>query len=248
MRYEPDNAVAQRPHSAVAVSRGPMAQLSLALVGASGLMLATTIWLVGLDPLPIGLAAAGYVVGAIFAIGVMRQGFPYSRLGGGNLLTLARMALVAALLAPLAGVSWSWTIVIVAIVALSLDGFDGWLARREGRVSEFGGRVDMEVDSALALILALNVWASGALGPLIVLVGLPRYGFVAAARFLPWLNQSLPERSGRKVVCVWQGATLVALNSPVLPDWLILPVVVAVAGALLWSFGRDIVWLWRSRP
>jgi phosphatidylglycerophosphate synthase len=225
-----------------------MAQLIFALVVGLGFMFATAMWLVGLSPVPLGLAAAGYLAGAIFAIGAISRGFPYSRLGAGNLVTLARMALVAALLAPLLGVSWSWAIVSVAILALSLDGIDGWLARREGRVSEFGARLDMEVDSALALILALNVWAAGALGPLIVLIGLPRYGFVAVARFVPWLNQPLPERSGRKVVCVWQGATLVALNSPVLPDWLILPVVGGVAGALLWSFGRDIVWLWRSRP
>jgi hypothetical protein len=105
----------------------------------------------------------------------------------------------------------------------------------------------MEVDSALGLILALNVWVAGVFGPLILLIGLPSYAFVVAGRFVPWLKRPLPESFARKLVCVVQVASLIALNAPIWPAWGILPVVVGVAGALLWSFGRDLVWLWRSR-
>jgi phosphatidylglycerophosphate synthase len=214
----------------------------------TALTAAVTVSLVGFALAPIGVAVAGYAVGAVLAVVLMRRGFPHPELGSGNLVTLARMALVAALLAPLVGIAPPWSVVAVATLALVLDGLDGWLVRREGRVSSFGARLDMEVDSALALIVALNVWAAGITGPLILVIALPRYVFVAAGYLLPWLHQPLPERFGRKVVLVVQVAALITLVSPVPPDWLIVPVVVGVAGALLWSFGRDILWLWRARP
>jgi phosphatidylglycerophosphate synthase len=204
--------------------------------------------LVGLTLAPLSAAIAGYVFGAIFAMVMMRRGYPHSGLGTGNVVTVLRMSMVASLLAPLVGIALPWAVVGVATLALVLDGFDGFFARREGRVSPFGGRLDIEVDSALGLILALNVWAAGVFGPLILLIGLPNYAFMVAGRFLPWLKQPLPESFARKLVCVVQVASLIALNAPIWPTWGVLPVVAGVAGALLWSFGRDIVWLWRSRP
>jgi phosphatidylglycerophosphate synthase len=203
--------------------------------------------LVGLMLVPLSLAVAGYGVGAIVAMAMMRRGYPHSGLGTGNTVTVLRMGLVASLLAPLVGIGQPWALVGVATLALVLDGFDGFFARREGRVSAFGARLDREVDSALGLILALNVWAAGVFGPLILLIGLPSYAFMVAGRFVPWLKRPLPESFARKLVCVVQVASLIALNAPIWPAWGILPVVVGVAGALLWSFGRDLVWLWRSR-
>lgn len=228
--------------------RRPLLQLSVALFGGLGALLAVASVLVGEDPVALGLAVGGYLVGAIFALSLMRRGYPHAGLGRGNLATLGRMALVASLLAPIVGVAMPWTFVAVASLALALDGVDGWLARREGFVSDFGARLDTEVDSALALILALNVWALGVTGPLILLIGLPRYVFVAAAVLLPWLNQRLPDHYSRKVVCVVQLVTLVVLSAQILPGWFVVPVVLGVAGALAWSFGRDILWLWKSRP
>jgi phosphatidylglycerophosphate synthase len=222
-------------------------QLALALLGGTGLTLVIALVLVGPTLVPLSLAVAGYGLGAIFAIAMIRRGYPHSGLGTGNVVTMLRMSLVAALLAPLAGITLPWALVGVATIALVLDGFDGFFARREGRVSAFGARLDMEVDSALGLILALNVWAAGVFGPLILLIALPSYVFMVAGRFLPWLRQPLPESFARKLVCVVQVASLIALNAPIWPTWGIVPVVVGVAGALAWSFGRDIVWLWRSR-
>jgi phosphatidylglycerophosphate synthase len=224
-----------------------MTQLLLALLVGIGVALAVAALLVGADLMGLGLTAGGYFIGAIFALSLMRRGYPHAALGRGNLATLARMALVASLLAPLVGVAMPWTFVAVATIALVLDGFDGWLARRDGLVSDFGARLDTEVDSALGLILALNVWVLGIAGPLILLIGLPRYAFVAAAVFLPWLKQPLPDRFSRKVVCVVQLVSLVVLSAQILPSGFVVPIVLGVAAALAWSFGRDIVWLWKSR-
>ena len=193
-------------------------------------------------------AVMGYLIGVSLVLILLLRGFPHPSLGACNVVTLVRLALTAGLLAPLASpVIWPWAVFGVAVLALSLDGVDGWLARRAGRASDFGARFDMEVDSALALILALNAWAAGVIGPWVLLIGLPRYAFIAAAAMLPWLNRALPERFSRKAVCVVQIAALIVLQLPVLPHVVALALVGAVALALIWSFGRDVGWLWRHR-
>ncbi len=224
-----------------------MTQLIGALMVGTIPMLTLAVLFVGFEIIPLGLAFAGYLVGGFFSVLLMRRGFPHALLGFGNLTTILRLAIISALLAPLAAVAWTWAVVVVATLALVLDGVDGWLARREGRVSSFGARLDMEVDSAFAMVLALNAWATGSTGVEVLLLGLPRYLFIATAQFLPWLNKSAPARFSGKVVCVVQLAALIALNAPIMPDFLVWPVMLAVMGALIWSFGHDIVWLWRNR-
>jgi hypothetical protein len=105
----------------------------------------------------------------------------------------------------------------------------------------------MEVDSALALILAVNAYSAGTAGAIVLLIGIPRYAFVLAGLLLPWLDRPVPERFSRKVVCVVQIATLIFLQLPPVAADLANPVVAVVALSLVWSFGRDVIWLWRNR-
>ena len=137
--------------------------------------------------------------------------------------------------------------VAVAGLALSLDGLDGWLARREGLVSDFGARFDMEVDALLALVLALIALASGKAGPWVLILGGLRYVYVAAGVFLPWLRRDLPPRWGRKTVCVVQIATLIALLAPPVIPPLSLGLAAVATTLLVWSFAADVLWLWRRR-
>lgn len=211
------------------------------------LVLAAAVAMVGWSP-ALWLSLAGHGLGVGLVAVLMRRGYPHDRLGLCNLVTLGRLALTAALLAPLAGGAAPWVVPVIAVVALSLDGVDGWLARREGLSSDFGARFDMEVDSALALILALNALAAGTVGWIVLLLGLPRYIFAAAGLVVPWLDGPLPERFSRKAVCVAQIATLIVVQLPPVRPEMANPVVAAVALALVWSFGKDILWLRRSRP
>jgi Phosphatidylglycerophosphate synthase len=146
----------------------PTTQLVLALLAGTATTLAFSVLFVGFEPRGVGLALAGYLAGAIFAVALIRRGYPHRVLGFGNLTTVFRMTMVAALLAPLGGIAMPWAVVALAIFALVLDGVDGALARRANLVSNFGGKLDMEIDSILALILALNVWAAGITGPWII--------------------------------------------------------------------------------
>ena len=137
-------------------------------------------------------------------------------------------------------------IIALSVVALSLDGLDGHLARRQRLTSRFGAAFDMEVDSAFALVLSVLA-AFGPAGPLVLLLGLPRYLLGVAGLALPWLNGTLPARYSRKVVCVVQLIVLIVLQLPGLATWFALTLVVAVAGLLAWSFGIDVVHLFRTR-
>lgn len=229
--------------------RRPLRQLGLAALLGAAPVAAVAAALAGVGhPVAVPLSLAGYLAGAGLALTLMQRGFPHGELGLCNLVTLVRLGLAAALLAPLAaGSGPGWAVVALAALALALDGVDGWLARRDGRASAFGARFDMEVDSALALILAANAWASGATGAGVLAIGLPRYVFAVAASAWPWLAAPLPERFGRKAVCVLQLATLIALQLPVLPQGLAGALVAVTTLALAWSFGRDVIWLHRGR-
>ncbi|MFK7793558.1 MAG: CDP-alcohol phosphatidyltransferase family protein [Devosiaceae bacterium] len=202
------------------------------------------------QPITLSTLAALSLYGlAVLLVGFgLSRTYPHARLGLCNIVTLTRLVIVAALAgALLSGLDPSWPIFLLAALALSLDGVDGWLARRQNLSSAFGARFDMEVDAAFALMLALLAGASGSAGPYVILLGLPHYIFLVAKFLLPWLGGALPDRYGRKVVCVAQLATLIALQLPFAISGSIDLVIIMVALALAWSFGRDILWLWRSR-
>ena len=193
-------------------------------------------------------ALALYALGAVVTGTLLQRHYPHGVLGWCNVVTLLRGVLTAflltALLLPDKG---PWLVAVVGALTLSLDGVDGWLARRKRLVSRFGARFDMEVDSALALILALHALAGGTAGPVVLVLGLTRYGFVLAGLVLPWLQHPLPERFSRKAVCVMQLSTLIALQLPVLTPPVAQALALAASAALLASFARDVLWLWRRR-
>ena len=209
-----------------------------------------------LDPAD-GLIATALPVSLFFAAGtaalhlMSTLAYEQRNFGLPNAITLLRLALVSALSAafflegPLADVGF--LLFGIATLALSLDGIDGWLARRSGMTTAFGARFDMEVDAALACMLSLVLLSSGRVGPEILILGFSRYAFVAAGYFLPWMRGPLTERFGRKVICVVQIASLCLLLLPDLPLPLARLIAITAAGLLLWSFGRDIFYLAKRR-
>ncbi|GGZ02437.1 CDP-alcohol phosphatidyltransferase family protein [Streptomyces poonensis] len=203
----------------------------------------------------IGLGPAGWLTGSAFALGTwavltraLRRTRPPS-FGPANRVTLGRAVLVGGVTALVADSFRSSPPVTLFVgltaVALILDGVDGKVARRTGTTTPLGARFDMEVDAFL--ILVLSVYVSMSLGPWVLAIGLMRYVFVAAARVLPWLNGSLPHSMARKTVAAVQGVVLLAAASGWLPYAVTLALVTVALGSLVWSFGRDVAWLWRTR-
>ncbi|MER6981994.1 CDP-alcohol phosphatidyltransferase family protein, partial [Streptomyces carpinensis] len=202
----------------------------------------------------IGMGPAGWVTGLVFAIAtwaVLSRALQRSRLrsfGAANRVTLGRATLVGGVTALVADSFESSPPVSLLVgltaVALILDGVDGKVARRTGTSTALGARFDMEVDAFL--ILVLSVYVSTRLGPWVLLIGSMRYAFVAAARVLPWLNAPLPPSTARKTVAAFQGILLLLAGANLLPYTADLGVVLLALGLLVWSFGRDVVWLWRA--
>ncbi|MDM7459044.1 MAG: CDP-alcohol phosphatidyltransferase family protein [Paracoccus sp. (in: a-proteobacteria)] len=202
----------------------------------------------------IGLGALGGLVGmsallggACLVVHFLRRTYPHDRLGGCNLVTMMRLSLVALLLGGVAegGLS-GWPVVFAASLALALDGVDGWLARRSGLASDFGGRFDLEVDAALALVLAVLALQSPHYGPAVLVLGLMRYVFLLGGVFAPWMRASLPYSQRRRVICVVQLAALIALQLPLAQTAPLAWGARLAAIALIWSFAVDTLWLWRN--
>ena len=171
---------------------GEFAATAFAL--AAGLVVLTAL-MPGAGAGPTVAAVLFFAVGAAVAGRALGRSYPHDHLGFCNGITLGRLALTAALVAPLlAGAGASWAVFAVAVIALSLDGFDGWLARRQGYVSDFGARFDMEVDSMLALVLATSAAIASGAGAIAILLGLPRYLF-AVAGWVSAVDASRPARA-----------------------------------------------------
>ena len=193
------------------------------------------------------LAGAGMAAVLGFVLRQAMRHYPHARFGGCNTVTLARAGAVTGLAALIPAAPGGWAVLAVAALALAADGVDGWLARRSGLASAFGARFDMEVDAALAAVLAGHLWLSGQTGVEILALGLMRYVFVAGFLPFPWLAAALPDRFGRKVACVVQIAALILLQAPGWPEGVARGIGLAAVTVLTWSFGRDVLWLWRNR-
>ncbi len=223
-------------------------ELALGLLPLSGL-LAGMEWLDLLAPTVIAVTVGLYLLtGVLMVIG--DKAIPPD-FGWANRVTLLRAIIVivlgAALFAPGLHPGDSWLVAALAGTALALDGVDGQLARHFDQTSDFGARFDMEVDAALILMLCLGLAIGGIVGIWVVLIGLMRYGFLLGMVFRSWLSVPLPDSSRRKVICVWQVASLIVAMLPITPGWLAFT---GLAGALLLltvSFAIDIHWLWQQR-
>jgi len=200
-----------------------------------------------------GLGLVGWLVGIAYLVCLCTLLAAAARrcggLGAADLVTLGRAVLVGCVTAIVA--DWLWTgvmpvavLVAIATVALLLDAVDGQVARRTGTASALGARFDMEVDAFLVLVL--SVYAAALLGPWILAIGAMRYVFGGAGWFLPWLRSPLPTRYSAKAVAALQGIVLVLAASAIVSRPLMIALVAAALGLLTWSFGHDMVWLWRN--
>jgi phosphatidylglycerophosphate synthase len=142
----------------------------------------------------LGLTPAGLVAGALYGLvlcGLLAAGLQraeMTRMGAANVVTFSRAILVGGVTA-LVVTSFAHPVstpalVVVAGLALALDGVDGQVARRTGCTTALGARFDMEIDAFL--ILVLSVYAGDRFGWWTVAIGAFRYLLAAASWSLPW--------------------------------------------------------------
>ncbi|HJY96223.1 MAG TPA: CDP-alcohol phosphatidyltransferase family protein, partial [Streptosporangiaceae bacterium] len=216
-------------------------------------MLATAA-LLGVVSVTAGLGVAGWITGlatgsaatALLVAARMRSEQP--AIHPADWVTLTRALLIAGV-AGLVADSFSRPVSITALVtlssiALALDAVDGQVARRTGTATPLGARFDGEVDAFLILLLSIAV--SQDYGGWVLVIGAARYALLLAGWLMPWLAAPLPPRYWGKVVAAVQGIVLTVAASGVVDR---LTGMIAVAAALLLlaeSFGRDVIWLYRT--
>ncbi len=163
---------------------------------------------------------------------------PTGQFGPANVVTLLRLLATVVLLAvPYAG---NTLILVVGAAFLSLDGVDGWMARKTGLASEFGDYFDKEVDAFFMLALCLLLYAAGRLGAWILLPGALRYGFVWYLKLAePPQPKERATRSSKTIALVMLSALMFCFL-PFEPSCEILAASATVA--LVYSFGLSI---WR---
>lgn len=214
-----------------------------------GLLLGGLGWLMG--PLMASAANWWLAVGLYAVMSALVLLFwPYGALGWANRVTLGRGVLVALVAGALVGGAFQQAIGLwlgVAVIALLLDGVDGWIARRTHSHSPFGARFDMELDALLILLLCLALMRAEALGPWVLLIGAMRYGFVAAGWLLPWLEAPLYDSFRRKLICVWQVTALLLALTPFTSSLYASLLALGALLSLAYSFGVDVWWLYRRR-
>jgi phosphatidylglycerophosphate synthase len=216
-------------------------------------MLATAA-LLGVVSATAGLGATGWITGlatgsaatALLATARMRSDQP--AIFPADWVTLTRALLIAGV-AGLVADSFSRPLAVTALVtlssiALALDAVDGQVARRSGTATPLGARLDGEVDAFLILLLSIAV--SRDYGSWVLVIGAARYALLLAGWLMPWLAAPLPPRYWGKVVAAVQGIVLTVAISGV-PSRLVGMIAVVVALLLLAeSFGRNVIWLYRT--
>jgi phosphatidylglycerophosphate synthase len=173
----------------------------------------------------------------------------FVRMGPANHVTIVRCGLIA-LLAGLLGEHGSraaaTVAVVVASVTLVLDGVDGRLARRTGMATDFGARFDMETDAVFVAVLALLAWRYGKAGSWVLLSGLMRYLFAAAAVLFPRLQHPVPSTMRGKTIAVLQMIALIGALAPICSPTISARVAAVGLLLLVLSFSLDVVWLLRQ--
>jgi phosphatidylglycerophosphate synthase len=201
-----------------------------------------------------GLGVAGWIAGlatgsaaaALLVAARMRSDQP--AIHPADWVTLTRALLIAGV-AGLVADSFSQPVsvpalVTLSIVALVLDAVDGQVARRTGTATAVGARIDSEADAFL--ILLLSIFVSQDYGGWVLAIGAARYALLLAGWLIPWLAAPLPPRYWGKVVAAVTGIVLTIAASGVLDRR---AGMIAVAAALLLlaeSFGRNVIWLYRT--
>ncbi|WGI26432.1 CDP-alcohol phosphatidyltransferase family protein [Halomonas alkaliantarctica] len=175
--------------------------------------------------------------------------WPFGSLGWANRVTLARAVLVALVAGALAanafvGAIWQW--LAIAVIALLLDGIDGWIARRTKSHTRFGARFDMELDALLILLLCAGLLRLESLGLWVLMIGGMRYCFIAASWQFPWLSKPLFDSFRRKAICVFQVVALLLALTPITSHLVASLLAISALFSLLYSFGVDVWWLYQK--
>lgn len=179
-----------------------------------------------------------------------RRGAPSGSWSPAHRVTLFRAVLIGGV----AVCAWSpvgavepFLVVSGAAVAFALDGVDGWLARRTDTASDYGARLDMELDAAFVVVLSALAWAWDRAGSWVMLCGAARYLWWIAEQVVPWFSRPLFPSSHRRHGCFIAVLALILCLWPWSVTSWSLGLAILATLTLTLSFGVDAVWLIQHR-
>jgi len=181
------------------------------------------------------------------------EGRLFSTLGAANWITLLRTGAIVVLAGflPMAihqdhgsrnVLNWAPGIIYLGISLADL--LDGFIARRQGRETELGKRLDIETDAAGLLVASLLAVALGRLPAIYLLAGLAYYPFILGIRLrqrlaLPVI--ALQPRPYARIIAGFQMGLVAAALLPIFNPVFISVAAVIFMSPLLIGFFRD--WL-----
>jgi len=122
-------------------------------------------------------------------------------IGYANWVSLIRLLIIMSLFATYSNLS-DTELLVLFLIAICLDGVDGYLARRFGQISEIGGKFDMEIDAFLVLALS---WIHVDLQNLTWFILIPgglRYVYEIALFWLPKKSKEVLPKIVRATIAV----------------------------------------------
>lgn len=131
------------------------------------------------------------------------------------------------------------------LVALCLDGLDGYLARKFDQATDFGAYLDMETDAFFVAFLSTFWYLDGRVGGWILLIGFLRYLYVWSLKIFRLEKKKEQGTKFAKIIAV---LIMSALLAPfVLPE-MVYQVMIIVASLLtIYSFGVSFISRIKSR-
>ena len=216
--------------------------------------LAVGVVTVGWDGQPTAPSLSGIAAGFLAVVVVSRRTLARASETAGpqpitaaTWVTLARgwllIAFAGVVLTGPAGDAGAWVAAGLFAGAAALDAVDGAVARRRNAVSEFGGRLDTEMDALLVLAGTAAAVYDGSAPLVFLAVGLARYAFVAGIRLrrvrgLPVtaLHPSQFRRATGAVVMTTAFLALAPVPGPTFSWWIAAVVSVPVLGHFGWDW------------
>jgi CDP-diacylglycerol--glycerol-3-phosphate 3-phosphatidyltransferase len=111
--------------------------------------------------------------------------------------------------------AWRWWATLVFVVAIATDWVDGFLARRDGLITDFGKLMDPIADKALTGTALVGLSLVGALPWWITVVILVREVGITLMRFVVIRRGVIPASKGGKLKTVLQALAITLLLVPV---------------------------------
>jgi phosphatidylglycerophosphate synthase len=206
------------------------------LIGIAMAVLLNTVWLVFIPM----ILSMGY----FFRINVyeLKKFRPFG--GYANWITLSRLCLVLLIGGLYPGITDNWLLAGMILV-LCLDGLDGMLARKFNHQSEAGALFDMEVDAFYVTVLCLLIYGFKYIFWWIIFGAVLRYAYVILVEVAGFKIQDEPSVFWKKIFAV---VFFIALLTPfAFPEKVAHMIILIALGMLVFSFGRDIYYLVRTR-